>query len=72
MGAELAFAMGMQPGGGQGSSQFMSFLPIILIFVIFYFLLFAVDDIGIFINININKCYSKRIRIPVFCRSKSI
>ena len=39
MGAELAFAMGTQPGGGQGGSQFMSFLPIILIFVIFYFLL---------------------------------
>jgi len=38
MGAELAFAMGT-PGGGQGGSQFMSFLPIILIFVIFYFLL---------------------------------
>jgi preprotein translocase subunit YajC len=38
MGAELAFAMGTQPGGG-GGSQFMSFLPIILIFVIFYFLL---------------------------------
>ena len=38
MGADLAFAMGTQPGG-QGGSQFMSFLPIILIFVIFYFLL---------------------------------
>jgi preprotein translocase subunit YajC len=38
MGADLAFAMGT-PGGGQGGSQFMSFLPIILIFVIFYFLL---------------------------------
>jgi len=35
---ELAYAMGPQPGGGQGS-QIMSFLPIILIFVIFYFLL---------------------------------
>jgi preprotein translocase subunit YajC len=30
--------MGTQPGGGQGS-QIWSFLPIILIFVIFYFLL---------------------------------
>jgi len=38
MGMELAYAMGPQPGGGQGS-QIMSFLPIILIFVIFYFLL---------------------------------
>ena len=36
----LAFAMGTQPGGGnQGGSQFLSFLPIILIFIIFYFLL---------------------------------
>jgi preprotein translocase subunit YajC len=39
MGAELAFAMGMQPGGGGQGSGFLSFLPIILIFVIFYFLL---------------------------------
>jgi len=38
MGIELAYAMGTSPGGGQGS-QIMSFLPIILIFVIFYFLL---------------------------------
>ena len=40
MGVELAYAMGMSPGGsgGQGS-QIWSFLPIILIFVIFYFLL---------------------------------
>jgi len=35
---DLAYAMGLQPGGG-GSSQWMSFLPIILIFAIFYFLL---------------------------------
>ena len=35
---ELAYAMGPQPGGG-GGSQFVSFLPIILIFAIFYFLL---------------------------------
>lgn len=36
----LAYAMGTQPGGGgQEGSQFLSFLPIILIFVIFYFLL---------------------------------
>jgi len=39
MGTELAYAMGLQPGGGQGGSQIWSFLPIILIFVIFYFLL---------------------------------
>jgi preprotein translocase subunit YajC len=40
MGTELAYAMGTQPGGsgGQGSS-IMTFLPIIFIFVIFYFLL---------------------------------
>jgi preprotein translocase subunit YajC len=35
---DLAYAMGPQPGGG-GGSQWMSFLPIILIFGIFYFLL---------------------------------
>ena len=40
MGAELAYAMGPQPGGGGGGgSQIWSFLPIILIFVVFYFLL---------------------------------
>jgi preprotein translocase subunit YajC len=40
MGIETAYAMGMAPGGGGGSgSQIWSFLPIILIFVIFYFLL---------------------------------
>ena len=38
MGIDLAYAMGSQPGGG-GGSQIMSFLPIIFIFVIFYFLL---------------------------------
>jgi len=38
MGTGLAYAMGA-PGGGQGGSQFLSFLPIIFIFVIFYFLL---------------------------------
>lgn len=36
---EIAYAMGPQPGGGQGGSGMWSFLPIILIFVIFYFLL---------------------------------
>jgi preprotein translocase subunit YajC len=40
MGMELAYAMGTQPGGGGGQgSSFMTFLPIIFIFVIFYFLL---------------------------------
>jgi preprotein translocase subunit YajC len=38
MWTDLAYAMGPTPGGGQGSS-YMTFLPIILIFVIFYFLL---------------------------------
>ena len=35
---DLAYAMGTQPGAG-GGSQWMSFLPIILIFAVFYFLL---------------------------------
>ena len=35
---DLAYAMGSQPGAG-GGSQWMSFLPIILIFAVFYFLL---------------------------------
>jgi len=40
MGIDLAYAMGLQPGGGGGQgSSFMTFLPIIFIFVIFYFLL---------------------------------
>ena len=40
MGIELAYAMGSLPGGGGGQgSQIWSFLPIIFIFVIFYFLL---------------------------------
>jgi len=38
MGVGLAYAMGAPGGGGQGS-QIMSFLPIILIFIIFYFML---------------------------------
>ena len=37
MGTELAYAMG-QPQGGSGGG-YMTFLPIILIFVVFYFLL---------------------------------
>lgn len=37
---DLAYAMGAPGGsGGQGGSPLLSFLPIILIFVIFYFLL---------------------------------
>src|SRR3990172_12158303 len=39
MGIDLAYAMGTQPGGGGQGSQIMSFLPIIFIFIIFYFLL---------------------------------
>jgi preprotein translocase subunit YajC len=39
MGTELAYAMGAPGGGGSQGSQIMSFLPIIFIFVIFYFLL---------------------------------
>ena len=34
----LAYGMGMQPSGGQ-SSQIMAFLPLILLFAVFYFLL---------------------------------
>ena len=39
MGTGLAYAMGPTPGGGQGASSWMGFLPIILIFIVFYFLL---------------------------------
>ena len=39
MGIDLVYAMGPQPGGGGQGSAWMSFLPIILIFVVFYFLL---------------------------------
>lgn len=36
----IAYAMGSQPAAGQGgASQWMSFLPLILLFVVFYFLL---------------------------------
>lgn len=35
-----AYAMGSQPAAGQGgASQWMSFLPLILLFAVFYFLL---------------------------------
>jgi preprotein translocase subunit YajC len=38
--AELAYAMGPNPQGGQGQGGgLLGFLPLILIFVIFYFLL---------------------------------
>ncbi len=39
MGMDLAYAMGAPGGGGGQGSSIMSFLPIIFIFVIFYFLL---------------------------------
>jgi len=36
----IAYAMGSQPAAGQGGAQqWMSFLPLILLFVVFYFLL---------------------------------
>jgi len=36
----IAYAMGSQPAGGQGgANQWMSFLPLILLFAVFYFLL---------------------------------
>ena len=38
MGTELAYAMG-SPSGQGGGAGWMQFLPIILIFVVFYFLL---------------------------------
>ena len=34
----MAYAMGTQPGSGQGG-QLMAFLPLILLFAVFYFLL---------------------------------
>jgi preprotein translocase subunit YajC len=35
----LAHAMGSQAGQGQGGSQWMGLLPLVLLFVVFYFLL---------------------------------
>ena len=35
----IAHAMGSQAGQGQGSSQWMGLLPLVLLFVVFYFLL---------------------------------
>jgi preprotein translocase subunit YajC len=35
----LAYAMGTPPGGATGSSSFMSFVPLIFMFAIFYLLL---------------------------------
>ena len=34
-------AMATPPGGGQASSPWMNFVPLVLVFVIFYFLLIA-------------------------------
>ena len=39
LGTGLAYAMGPTPGGGGQGSSWMSFAPIILIFIVFYFLL---------------------------------
>jgi preprotein translocase subunit YajC len=36
---DVAYAMGGMPGGGSGSAGLGSFLPLILMFVVFYFLL---------------------------------
>lgn len=36
---DLAYAMGGAPGGGGGAAGLGSFLPLILMFVVFYFLL---------------------------------
>ena len=35
----IAYAMGSQGGGAQGSSSWMGLLPLVLLFVVFYFLL---------------------------------
>ncbi|MCX5798207.1 MAG: preprotein translocase subunit YajC [Proteobacteria bacterium] len=35
----IAYAMGSLGGAGLGSSQWMSLLPLVLLFVVFYFLL---------------------------------
>jgi preprotein translocase subunit YajC len=35
----LAYAMGNQAASGQGGSQWMGLLPLVLLFVVFYFLL---------------------------------
>jgi len=35
----LAYAFGASPGGATGSSSFMSFIPLIFMFAIFYLLL---------------------------------
>jgi len=36
---DIAYAMGTGGGGGEGASGFTGFIPLILMFVIFYFLL---------------------------------
>jgi len=35
----MAYAMGQPPAGAEGGNQLMSFLPLVLMFVVFYFLL---------------------------------
>ena len=35
----MAYAMGQPPAGADGGNQLMSFLPLVLMFVVFYFLL---------------------------------
>jgi preprotein translocase subunit YajC len=39
LGENLAFAMGAQGGAGGGQNPLVAFLPLIILFVIFYFLL---------------------------------
>jgi preprotein translocase subunit YajC len=36
---DIAYAMGLGGGGGQGAGGFTAFVPLILMFIIFYFLL---------------------------------
>lgn len=36
---DVAYALGTPPGGAAGSNSFMSFVPLIFMFAIFYFLL---------------------------------
>jgi len=36
---DIAYAMGPQPGGGSSTSGFTVFVPLVLMFLVFYFLL---------------------------------
>ena len=36
---DIAYAMGPQPGGGSSASGFSVFVPLVLMFLVFYFLL---------------------------------